>query len=168
MLAAITGSPYFPGGLGTFNCPSNSFLLTEKGPSQTVEMQWGTYYDAADQAGLSRLYGGIHPSADDFPGRIAGSQCGLGAWALARQYFDGSILSNTVNVALTPSNPGQLELRYSTLRGFHYKLQTAPDLQSTFTDTPEGFFQATDTWSVRAEDAVGPGKFYRVVRSLSP
>ncbi len=38
-----------------------------------VPLQWATYYDAADQAGISRLYGGIHIPADDFGGRQTGS-----------------------------------------------------------------------------------------------
>ena len=43
----------------------NDFLKTDTGPSTDVVLQWATYYDAADQAGLSRIYGGIHVPADD-------------------------------------------------------------------------------------------------------
>jgi hypothetical protein len=89
VLAAMTGSPFFPGGLAEFTAPSNTFLSFEKGPSQTIRLQWGTYYDAADQAGLSRLWGGIHVPTDDFVGRRIGVECGRRAWTLARQYFDG-------------------------------------------------------------------------------
>ena len=35
-------------------------------------LQWATYADAADDAGISRLYGGIHIEADDFAGRRLG------------------------------------------------------------------------------------------------
>ncbi len=52
-----------------------------------MTLEWATYYDAADRAGISRIYGGIHPSVDDFEGRRMGSVCGKGAWALARRYF---------------------------------------------------------------------------------
>jgi membrane-associated phospholipid phosphatase len=41
----------------------------------------------------SRIYGGIHPSVDDFGGRWIGSICGQDAWALAQRYFDGSARS---------------------------------------------------------------------------
>ena len=75
VLAAMTGSPYFPGGLGSWKVPAGS-LEFEMGPSTDVELQWATYYDAADQAGLSRLYGGIHVQADDLQGRLMGAQCG--------------------------------------------------------------------------------------------
>jgi len=56
-----------------------------------VQLQWATYYDAADQAGVSRLYGGIHIAEDDFRGRVMGSQCGKDAWQMANRYWDGSV-----------------------------------------------------------------------------
>ena len=89
VMTAITGSPFFPGGLATFTAPSNTFLSFEKGPSQTVQLQWATYFDASDQAGLSRLYGGIHVPVDDVTGRKLGAQCGRSAWALAKRFFAG-------------------------------------------------------------------------------
>jgi hypothetical protein len=56
-------------------------------------LQWATYFDAADDAGISRLYMGIHISPDDFQGRRMGSTCGKDAWALAQRYFDESARS---------------------------------------------------------------------------
>jgi hypothetical protein len=90
ILAAVTGSPFFPGGMGTFTAPANKYLTFERGPSQGIQLQWATYFDAADQAGISRLWGGIHVSADDLTGRSIGSKCGQAAWALAQQHFDGA------------------------------------------------------------------------------
>jgi hypothetical protein len=92
VMTAITGTPYFPGGLFRSTVPADS-LQVELGPSRDVVLEWATYYDAADQAGVSRLYGGIHIAADDFGGRRIGSQCGKEAWTLARRYFDGSALA---------------------------------------------------------------------------
>ncbi len=89
VLTAMTGSPYFPGGLGSWTIPAGS-LEFEAGPSVDVPLEWATYYDASDQAGISRLYGGIHVRADDLQGRIMGAQCGIDAWALAQRYFDGT------------------------------------------------------------------------------
>jgi hypothetical protein len=85
----MTGSAFFPGGLAEFTIPAGS-LGVEKGPSVDVPLQWATYYDAADQAGRSRIFGGIHIQADDFAGRLVGSQCGRIAWGLAQTYFDGT------------------------------------------------------------------------------
>ncbi len=90
VLAHLTGSPFFPGGFAEFVAPANAFLRFERGPTTDVRLQWASYYDAADQAGLSRLYGGIHPRVDDFAGRIVGAQVGIGAWTLAAKYFDGT------------------------------------------------------------------------------
>jgi hypothetical protein len=92
VLSAFTGSPYFPGGLFESRHPRGS-LGFERGPSGNVVLQAATYYDAADQAGVSRIYGGIHVSADDFAGRRIGALCGKQAVALARRYFDGSARS---------------------------------------------------------------------------
>ena len=93
VLTAITGDPYFPGGMGVFPCPQDNFLVFEIGPSVDVELQWATYYDASDQCSLSRIWGGIHPVTDDILGRQMGIVCGTQAVALANQYFDGSILN---------------------------------------------------------------------------
>jgi hypothetical protein len=87
VMARFTGDAYFPGGLGGFHAAANSYLTFERGPSVDVDLQWGTYYDAADQAGLSRIAGGIHVPADDFNGRILGSQVGIDAYDRALSYF---------------------------------------------------------------------------------
>jgi hypothetical protein len=89
VLTGFTGSEYFPGGSSSWTTPAGD-LKVELGPTADVTLEWATYYDAADQAGISRLYGGIHIPADDFNGRIIGSQCGKEAYALAVHYYDGS------------------------------------------------------------------------------
>jgi hypothetical protein len=90
VLTSLTGSPYFPGGLGEFVAHKNAFLLFEKGPTTDVRLQWASYFDASDEAGQSRLWGSIHISPDDFAGRRVGHQVGLDAAALASKYFDGT------------------------------------------------------------------------------
>lgn len=86
-LTRFTGSAYFPGGLGTYPVAKNGLLQFEIGPSEALTLQWARYYDAADQAGISRLYGGIHTAADDFGGRIAGAEIGALAFDQAMTYF---------------------------------------------------------------------------------
>ncbi|MFK8056108.1 MAG: T9SS type A sorting domain-containing protein [Saprospiraceae bacterium] len=88
VLTSITGSRYFPGGLGTFTAEQNEFLVFEEGPSETVELQWATYQDASDEVSLSRIYGGIHPMADDIPGRKIGMLIADEAYGKAVSYFD--------------------------------------------------------------------------------
>ena len=89
VLAAITGSEFFPGGLYRYAVPKDTYLVHEYGPSQTVTLQWATYFDASDQSGQSRLWGGIHVEADDFVGRQLGHQVGVAAFAKAMRYFQG-------------------------------------------------------------------------------
>jgi hypothetical protein len=89
VLTTFTGSEYFPGGVSGYTIKAGS-LKFEKGPTTDIRLEWATYYDASDQAGQSRLWGGIHIQADDFTGRIIGSQCGKQAWAFAARYYDGS------------------------------------------------------------------------------
>jgi hypothetical protein len=89
VLTSITGDPFFPGGMSEWTVDAGA-LTVEKGPTEPVTLQWATYYDAADQAGVSRIYGGIHITADDFDGRRMGSECGRTAWNLATTYFDGT------------------------------------------------------------------------------
>ncbi len=91
VLTAITGDPFFPGGMGEFVCPQDDFLVFEVGPSIDVTLQWATYYDASDQCSLSRIWGGIHPVTDDIRGRQMGIVCGTQSVELSNAYFDGSI-----------------------------------------------------------------------------
>ncbi len=87
VLTAATGSPFFPGGLGEQPIAKDTSLTFEQGPSQRLVLQWGTYFDAADQAGQSRIYGGIHIEPDDFGGRRVGEVVGKGAFAKAETFF---------------------------------------------------------------------------------
>jgi len=99
VLTLLTGDEYFPGGLGIFHTTANNFLVFEKGPSVDITLEWATYQDAADECSLSRIYGGIHPTADDIPGRIMGFQIGNQAFNRAVNHFNGS-----VNASIIPSN----------------------------------------------------------------
>jgi hypothetical protein len=88
VLTLITGSAFFPGGMMEYVIPKGS-LIHEDGPTVDVRLQWARYYDAADQSGRSRLWGGIHIEADDFGGRRVGSLVGQDAYNRAVKYFNG-------------------------------------------------------------------------------
>jgi len=105
VLAAVTGTPFLPGGLGSFVATENRYLAIEHGPGRTVELQWATYYDAADLAGLSRRFGGIHPYYDDYPSRIAGSRIGSKAWEKARELYG----PGTVTLCHAPAGASRAE-----------------------------------------------------------
>jgi hypothetical protein len=159
LLTLFTGSPYFPGGMGSYTITN---LVNEKGPSAPVTLQWATYYDAGDQVGISRIWGGIHPPADDFAGRRVGAQCGSNSWALAKRYWDGSITNTPM--AITRLNATEYEVRYDTVRGFNYEFQSSADLNQPFVADPPGTNRPFDAISVaRTNSLSGPARFHRVM-----
>lgn len=89
VMTLLTGDAYFPGGIGEFVARKNEFLVFEEGPSEDIILQWATYRDASDQCSLSRIWGGIHPPADDIPGRLIGEKIGIDTFSFAKSFFDG-------------------------------------------------------------------------------
>jgi hypothetical protein len=89
VLHQLTGSPYFPNGLGEFHAPRNEFLVFEDGPSVDLSLQYASYYDASDQTSLSRIWGSIHPPQDDLVSRHVGARIAIDAVAHALALFDG-------------------------------------------------------------------------------
>jgi hypothetical protein len=52
-------------------------------PAQPVTLDWKTFKEAANQAGISRRYGGIHFEVGDLTGRVTGKLVADQAWAKA-------------------------------------------------------------------------------------
>ncbi|MBA6251372.1 vanadium-dependent haloperoxidase [Colwellia sp. MB3u-55] len=88
LMTAMTGSRYFPGGMSEFDVVANEFLVFEQGPSVNMTLQWATYQDASDQCSLSRIWGGIHPPADDITGRLIGEKIGKNSFEFVQDYFN--------------------------------------------------------------------------------
>jgi hypothetical protein len=74
ILKRATGSDTF-GNATTFPALSSA---VEPGctPASDITLSWATFSDAADQAGISRRYGGIHFEQGDLDGRRLGRQVG--------------------------------------------------------------------------------------------
>jgi hypothetical protein len=87
LMTSMTGSAFFPGGMSEFEVTADDFLVFEQGPSVNMTLQWATYKDASDQCSLSRIWGGIHPPADDLPGRRIGSKIAIDSFELVQSYF---------------------------------------------------------------------------------
>lgn len=98
VLTRITGSEYFPGGMGEFVAEQNQFLTASPGPSVDVTMQWAKYKDASDQCCLSRIYGGLHPPVDDIPGRRTGMIVGPEAFDFANGFMSQGI-PHVINIS---------------------------------------------------------------------
>jgi hypothetical protein len=59
-------------------------------PAEPITLKWTNFRYAAEQAGLSRQYGGVHFEHGDKDAREAGSRVGKNAWAKAVTYFNGT------------------------------------------------------------------------------
>src|SRR6266699_1613803 len=66
-VARFTGSDNL--GTSFTALPGSSTVESGVTPAQFVTLSWATFTEAADQAGISRRYGGIHFKADDLVGR---------------------------------------------------------------------------------------------------
>ncbi len=75
--------------LGEYTLKVGSLGIEPGLPTQDVTLSWSTLQEAADEAGISRLYGGIHFQDGDRRGRIAGRQVGAQALAKAQRLFAG-------------------------------------------------------------------------------
>jgi hypothetical protein len=56
-------------------------------PLHPITLRWETFADAANEAGMSRRYGGIHFRAADLAGRLLGRLVAFEAWQKAQDYF---------------------------------------------------------------------------------
>jgi hypothetical protein len=89
ILRRFTGDDYF--GESVTILPGSSLIEPGLTPSTPVTLAWQTFSDAADQAGLSRRYGGIHFEKDDWDGRALGRRVGGDVWHMAKTYIEGGM-----------------------------------------------------------------------------
>lgn len=59
-------------------------------PAADITLSWPTFSAAADEAGISRRYGGIHFEQGDLDARRSGRRAATTAWAKAVTYFNGT------------------------------------------------------------------------------
>jgi hypothetical protein len=87
ILRLFTGSDDFGASYSFLPGRSNvEFGLT---PREKVTLSWATFTVAADQAGMSRRYCGIHFADGDLVGRELGRHVGQQAWVKAVAFFNG-------------------------------------------------------------------------------
>lgn len=168
VLAAMTGTPFYPGGVHSEVFGQNAFLRTDVGPSETVTLQWATYYDAADMAGQSRIWGGIHPPADDFPGRIVGAQAGRRAWAKALTLFGtGDRQSVAVHTGIE-KQAQVLHFRVESVPGAYYRLERSEALDSEFETISQEALAGPGNELTFTHPVQSTAGFFRVVRVSAP
>jgi hypothetical protein len=88
ILRRFTGTNVF-GGSATFS-PGSSRVEPGAVPARELTLAWSTFSEAADQAGISRRYGGIRFEQGDLDARATGHAAAANAWAKALRYFNGT------------------------------------------------------------------------------
>jgi membrane-associated phospholipid phosphatase len=90
VLAHFTGSDAY-GDCAEF-APGWSRVEPGMAPVEAVRLCWETFTEAAEEAGMSRLYGGIHFRQGNEAGLALGRQVGEQVWEKAQAYFEGTAL----------------------------------------------------------------------------
>ena len=88
ILRLFTGSDRFGGSVTVPR--GGSRVEPGLAPARDVTLTWQTFSDAADEAGMSRRYGGIHFTQGDLDARATGRAAARKCWATAETYFDGT------------------------------------------------------------------------------
>lgn len=85
ILKRFTGSDVFGGGV---TLPAGSSRIEPgSGPGNDVDLSWATFTDAADEAGMSRRYGGIHFVDGDLDARLMGRRVAALTWPKILYHF---------------------------------------------------------------------------------
>ncbi|GAA1946144.1 hypothetical protein GCM10009837_85250 [Streptomyces durmitorensis] len=87
IIKQFTGSDAY-GGTGIVKAGSST--IETNMPSKDVKLKWGTFSDAAQEVGESRLWGGVHWEFDHTEADTQGRELARDVWAESEQYFDGS------------------------------------------------------------------------------
>jgi hypothetical protein len=87
VLAAFFGTDNFN---AKVTIKAGSSKIEANTPAKDVVLSWKTLTAAADEAGWSRRYGGIHFQSGDEHGRTLGKVLGYNVWTKAQTYFDGT------------------------------------------------------------------------------
>jgi hypothetical protein len=88
ILKLFTGSDRFGG--STLLRAGSSIVEPGTVPLHDLTLSWGTFSDAAKEAGISRRYGGIHFEQGDLDARATGRIAAGKVWKKAREHWEGS------------------------------------------------------------------------------
>lgn len=87
ILKRYTGSDRFG---ASFTQAAGASRIEPGVPESDITLSWATFSEAANQAGLSRRYGGIHFAEADLAGRTLGRMVAATVWKTAQGYIQGS------------------------------------------------------------------------------
>lgn len=89
ILAQFTGSDKL--GATVLRTKGSSLIEPGYSPASDLQLSWNTFTEAAEQAGMSRLYGGIHFARANKDGQLLGQQVGQAVWELSKYFFNGTL-----------------------------------------------------------------------------
>jgi hypothetical protein len=88
ILASFNGGDTFN---ATYTIKAGSLKIEKGLPAQDTVLSWPTFSDAANDAGWSRRWGGIHLQSGDYDGRGLGRQVSQYAYGTAQSYIKGQV-----------------------------------------------------------------------------
>ena len=103
VLQHYTGSDCFGGSISID--PGKSRFEPGITPSDTVTLSWDSFTEAADEAGISRLHGGIHFQEGDLNGRELGREVGNTVIEQTQFYINGGDINVDADIILGTANP---------------------------------------------------------------
>jgi hypothetical protein len=86
VLRSFTGSDAFG---ASYTKPARSMVVEPTLPTSDLVLSWATFTEAAEQAGISRIYGGIHFDNANVAGLALGRQVGAQVFAKAQALWLG-------------------------------------------------------------------------------
>ena len=89
VLKLFTGSDNFG---ATYTQTARTLRADNKLPAADIVLTWSTFTDAANEAGVSRIYGGIHFDDGNQAGLDLGRKVGAQAFAKAKSYWEGTAI----------------------------------------------------------------------------
>jgi hypothetical protein len=101
----FAGTDVFKAALSVTIAAGSSTIEPKLVPAANTTLSFKSFTDAANSAGLSRRYGGIHFEQGDLNGRTLGSQIGDAAWAKALTYLNGTAVVPIVTTTTTTTAP---------------------------------------------------------------
>ncbi|MCX7085231.1 MAG: vanadium-dependent haloperoxidase [Methylococcales bacterium] len=87
-LKSFTGSDFF--NAQVIIAAGSSKVQPTVAPAKPIKLAWKTFTDAANEAGISRRYGGIHFKQGDLESRVLGRKVAKQAWKKSLSYFNSS------------------------------------------------------------------------------
>ena len=74
---------------GVTDVPNTGYNTVGYSPRAPVTLTWSTWSQAAEEAGISRIYGGIHIQDGNVDGQMLGSEVGEAVWTRSANLFAG-------------------------------------------------------------------------------